>query len=133
MNVEMLESYGYSTLSAENGLEGLEQYQKQGDQIAVVVTDMNMPIMDGATMIRKMRAIDPGVKIVAVSGLPEDRHAAEGADVIEISILPKPYTSEDLLDAVRKAIDRESEPTTDSSELTDSAFNEMFGGDGDWE
>ncbi len=140
MNVEMLESFGYDTLSAENGQEGLEQYKRHTDRIDVVVTDMNMPVMDGPTMIREMRSIDPGVKIVAVSGLPKDQHEAAGADIVEIRILPKPYTSEDLLSEVRTALESdigkatttETKTAPDGNELSDTKFDELFGGGDDW-
>jgi CheY-like chemotaxis protein len=63
----ILEREGHSVLEAEDGQEGLRLYGQYGP--ALVITDMNMPGIDGAEVIRSLRAINPQARIVAVSGV----------------------------------------------------------------
>ncbi len=101
---ETFESFGYRVLSAMNGADAVSTYLQEGHDIALVVTDMNMPIMDGARTIHALREINPAVKIIATSG----QHAAAqvrsatsaGADLF----IPKPYTAANLLRTVHEML-----------------------------
>ncbi|WP_309671523.1 PAS domain S-box protein [Gemmatimonas sp.] len=95
---------GYRVLAASNGSEGVVQFTAHRSDIALVLTDLMMPVMDGIEAIRAIRAIDATVRIVAMSGLAttERRHAAlrEGAT----HFLAKPFSADSLLTTVRTAI-----------------------------
>ncbi len=98
-----LERHGYRVTLAANGAEAVDIYAHDPGEIGVVVTDMSMPVMDGATAIARLRAIDPDVRIVASSGLSSggiSRAAGAGA----VLFIPKPYTAEVLLRAVGAAM-----------------------------
>ena len=89
-----LEAHGYKVLTAVDGTEALATYAHYGDSIALVVTDMMMPYMDGTATIRAIQKMNPQVKIIAVSGLKQD------SDIVmqdRVVFLHKPYTSEKLL------------------------------------
>jgi PAS domain S-box-containing protein len=97
----ILEGNGYRVLLAGDGAEGVAAYRRRRGEIAVVLTDMMMPLMDGGAVIAELRKIDPSVPIIAVSGVVEgvaarDTLAAAG----NTRHLPKPYTTTELLRAV---------------------------------
>jgi PAS domain S-box-containing protein len=101
----MLETYGYRVALAADGAEAVALYEKQKDDIAAVITDMMMPVMDGPATIRALRSMRPEVRIIASSGLHgrgNDSHSASIASVGHF--LPKPYTAETLLTALRRVL-----------------------------
>ena len=88
-----LEKFGYRTFTAADGTEALAIYAQNSKEIAVVLTDMAMPFMDGAATIRALRKLNPNLPIIAASGLPP-------ADINSLNVnafLSKPYTAEKLL------------------------------------
>ena len=99
-----LETFGYQVLAASDGTEAVAVYAQRRKEIAVVLTDMLMPFMDGAATIRALRKIDPGVRIIAASGLTAaprtDAPALEGVKIF----LTKPYTAEKLLKALAEIL-----------------------------
>src|SRR5205823_4786336 len=65
---EMLEAFNYRVVTASDGAEALALYEQRAREINVVVTDMMMPVMDGAALVQELRRIQPQVKVVCVSG-----------------------------------------------------------------
>jgi two-component system cell cycle sensor histidine kinase/response regulator CckA len=101
-----LETFGYQVLTASDGTEALALYADKKNDIAVVLTDMVMPFMDGPATIRALQRMNPGVLIIAASGLGNGQRAGEGVLEGVSHFLNKPYTAEKLLktlaDALRK-------------------------------
>src|SRR6185503_11312484 len=64
-----LETFGYTVLTASDGTEALALYADKKNEIAVVLTDMVMPFMDGPATIRALLRMNPKVRIIAASGL----------------------------------------------------------------
>jgi two-component system, cell cycle sensor histidine kinase and response regulator CckA len=95
----MLEKYGYRILTAADGTEAVAAYA-QNENIALVITDMSMPFMDGAATIRALRKINPRQKIISASGMNDQQSAETGAN----AFLPKPFTTEKLLTTVVRVI-----------------------------
>ena len=75
-----LEEYGYNVLTANDGADAVALYAQNKDKINVILMDMMMPVMDGHASIRAIRRINPGIKIIAVSGLAEKDKLAKIAD-----------------------------------------------------
>jgi two-component system, cell cycle sensor histidine kinase and response regulator CckA len=97
-----LETHGYRVLEARDGAEGVAVYAQHRKQIRVVISDMDMPIMNGAAMMRSLETIDPDVKIICASGLvPSVRVPPSRVPNALRPILPKPYTAGELLQTVR--------------------------------
>jgi len=99
-----LESFGYHVLLAANGEEALALYRQHHRDIAVVITDMMMPGMDGASVIRALAAIDENVKIIASSGVTGHDARAREAGACVRHFLPKPCSAETLLKVLRRVI-----------------------------
>jgi len=101
----VLEAYGYSVLSAADGSEAVALYAQHRGKIAAVLTDMDMPIMDGLATIKALQKMDPSVKTIAISGMDSDRVLAEVAIGSAKAFLQKPFTAEKLLRTLRKALE----------------------------
>ena len=105
---QILESLGYRALVAANGQEALEHYEAT-EEIDLVLTDVVMPEMGAGELVRALREIDPGVKVVAISGyvLAEELQALETAGIHDI--IPKPLDVDVLAKTVRRALDARGE------------------------
>ncbi len=101
---QTLEAFGYRVLLACDGAEATALYAAQKEDIAVVLTDMMMPLMDGPTTIQVLMRINPLVRIVAASGLNANGMVARAASAGVHHFLPKPYTAETMLQALRLAL-----------------------------
>jgi CheY-like chemotaxis protein len=102
---QTLEAFGYRTLIAHDGAEAVAIYAQQKDTIAVVLTDMAMPIMDGTATIRALMRINPAAKIIAATGLKTDGSEAKAVQVGVRHFLAKPYTAGTLLKTLRMVLD----------------------------
>jgi PAS domain S-box-containing protein len=100
-----LEAFGYRTLTAQDGAEALAIYRQRGDEIAAVLTDTNMPIMDGDTLIRSLLRINPAIKIVKASGFSSHTSDDRSPDTGVIHFLAKPYTAATLVKAIAAALE----------------------------
>jgi two-component system, cell cycle sensor histidine kinase and response regulator CckA len=100
-----LETFGYRVLTAGDGTEAIALYAANKDEVKVVLTDMMMPFMDGPATIRALQKLNPGIKIIAASGLAANEKAAEAASAGVKTFLPKPYTAERLLTALATILD----------------------------
>jgi len=95
-----LETFGYRTLTANDGPEAVALFAEHRRKIRAVVLDMMMPLMDGPMTIRALRRLDPTVRILATSGLTSGGKTP-GADAAGVNgVLPKPYTADTLLQAL---------------------------------
>jgi CheY-like chemotaxis protein len=105
---QTLEAFGYRVLTATNGADGVAVYVQHQNDIAIVLTDMMMPIMDGAATIQALVRIDPDVKIIAASGLHTNGGGTNMSSLIK-HFLTKPYTAEALLTSMRAILEKEQE------------------------
>jgi two-component system cell cycle sensor histidine kinase/response regulator CckA len=99
-----LEAFGYRTLLARDGTEALALYAEHRMQIAVVLTDMMMPIMDGNVTIRALKAMNPNVRTIAASGLGSESQCRAATVAGCNHFLPKPYTAEAVLEALHSVL-----------------------------
>jgi len=99
-----LETFGYKVLTASDGTEALALYADKKNEIAVVLTDMVMPFMDGPATIRALHRMNPHVRIIAASGLGTGHRAGEGTLEGVSVFLNKPYTAEKLLKTLAEVL-----------------------------
>ncbi len=90
---QILERFGYRVLLAADGAEAVRLYASLRNEIAVVITDMAMPVMDGPAAITALKGINPDVKIIGSSGFDTGNKA--GANIPHF--IAKPYTAEAVL------------------------------------
>jgi CheY-like chemotaxis protein len=103
---DLLEAEGYAVDLAPDGAKALQAARRLGDDLAVLVTDLNMPEMDGEALIRALRAERPGLPVVVVTGSPPwggvealRRHGGGHGPLV---LLHKPVDYEALLAALRR-------------------------------
>ena len=92
-----LETRGYRVIEARDGAEGLLQASLYEGPIDLLITDVVMPLMDGPAMARSLGNERPGIKVLFISGCPEDpvdlqKMVDQGADYVQ-----KPFSQRDLL------------------------------------
>ena len=97
VTVATLSRFGYDAVSAVDGTDALAVYSQQREKIALVLTDMAMPYMDGASLIRALKKIKPDIKVIAMSGLISDSQTAELSNLNIDAMISKPFTAETLL------------------------------------
>ena len=97
---EVLTAHGYRVITAANGAEAVAEFARRKDEIALVLTDTTLPVMDGACTIRALRTMDPVVKLVAATG--NEPVETDGAT----ALIQKPYRAEALLQLIQQVLDR---------------------------
>jgi PAS domain S-box-containing protein len=102
-----LESFGYRVLTANDGTDGLAQFAQRASDLSIVISDMAMPFMDGAAMIRALRKIDPEIKVIGMSGLLNADQTAELQSLNVAGFLTKPFTAESLLRTIHDALNKD--------------------------
>ncbi|SNQ60186.1 hybrid sensor histidine kinase/response regulator [Candidatus Methanoperedens nitratireducens] len=101
-----LGTHGYRVLTASNGMEAIALYEQNREKIKLVLMDMMMPVMDGVAGSRKLREINPELKIIAASGLTEKDKLTKAAGTMNAFLL-KPYTTEKLLRTIYEVLNAE--------------------------
>ncbi|MEO8042346.1 MAG: PAS domain S-box protein [Acidobacteriota bacterium] len=99
-----LEMHGYRVASATDAAKGLEEYARLSSEVDLVLTDMSMPHMNGPSMIRELRKVDPKIKVVCMSGLTNAEQTAELESLQISALLSKPFTAEKLLRSISQAL-----------------------------
>ena len=102
---ELLESYGYTVLTAEDGVSGLERFTRHKDEIKAVITDMGLPRMSGQDLFISIREMDPSSRIVFASGYLDPEIRAHLFTLGAKAFLQKPYQPADVLRVIRGVID----------------------------
>jgi two-component system, cell cycle sensor histidine kinase and response regulator CckA len=99
----LLESSGYQILTACNGQEAIAIQQEHREEIALILMDLMMPVMNGATAISKIVKNDPQAQIIVTSGLIDQK---EFADLPNLKgFLTKPLNVETVLEAISQALE----------------------------
>lgn len=104
MGKMFLELYDYRVLTANSGAAALALWAEQSSEIDLVITDLVMPSIDGATLTRAMRKKRPDVPVILATGADESDFTEELKGLKFSGHLQKPYTREQVLTAVRKAV-----------------------------
>mgnify|MGYP001627189922 CR=1 FL=1 len=101
---QTLQTFGYRVLLAADGAEATAVFAARHREIDVVLTDMMMPVMDGAAAIQVLLRIAPGARILASSGLHVEAMKARAERAGVRHFIPKPYTTETLLQALHEVL-----------------------------
>jgi PAS domain S-box-containing protein len=101
---QTLDAFGYRVVTAADSAEAITIYAERHHEIALVLTDMMMPVMDGAALIHVLRRMNPKLRVVAASGLDASGVVAKAANSGVKHFLPKPYPAEILLTTLADAL-----------------------------
>ena len=101
----ILKKQGYRVMAAQHGREAMEMAAKEEGHIDLVLTDVVMPGMNGRGLVERLTGIRPRIKSLYMSGYTDDDIIRRGFIEPSKSFLQKPFTSDALLQTVRKVLD----------------------------
>jgi PAS domain S-box-containing protein len=101
----ILVSKGYKVLIAEDGMQGVEMYQSHQKEIAVVLSDVGLPLLSGPDVFRKIREINPEAKVILASGFFDPETKSEMFKAGLKNFIQKPYMHDEVLQKIREVID----------------------------
>jgi CheY-like chemotaxis protein len=102
--VRILKMAGFQTLEAADGLQALEVCEQQDGQIHAVLTDMNMPNMDGYELMKRLRTDYPHMGVVFISGFSEDDTLPANVTRKGMAFVQKPFSKDKLVSTIRATI-----------------------------
>jgi CheY-like chemotaxis protein len=97
----LLESWGYRVMEAHCADEALALFEQHGDCIQLLLTDVLMPGLTGPQLANELARRKPALRIVFMSGYPNDRLLESGA-----AFLAKPFNPSSLSRTIRRELDR---------------------------
>ncbi|MDP1570524.1 MAG: PAS domain S-box protein [Vicinamibacterales bacterium] len=103
----VLRSGGYRVVTSPDGLHALERRAGNGP-VDLLVTDVVMPGMSGPELASRLTTLQPGLRVLFMSGYPDEALSRHGMDGHAFHFLQKPFTPTALLDRVRRVLDTEA-------------------------
>jgi len=101
----MLERRGFATLTAADPAEAEAVCREHGGTIDLLLTDLTLPGSSGGELARVATSMRPDLRVLFVSGLPKEIAVGRGLVAEEAALVQKPFTSDRLADAVRRALE----------------------------
>ena len=101
----VLTDEGYRVVTARDGFQAIALYRKLRDEIALIILDFTMPVMDGSDVFHELIEINPKVPVVLSSGFAEQESLRAMLAKGMRGFIPKPYTQEKLLTQIRATLD----------------------------
>jgi CheY-like chemotaxis protein len=99
-----LEQAGFVVLTSRNGREGLEKFQKNKDEISLIVLDLTMPHMDGEEVLQRVKSQRKDIPVLMMSGYNQQSIINQFVDEDLAGFLQKPLRPTILLNAVNKIL-----------------------------
>ncbi len=103
VTARILETLGFTTMLAADGKEALELYQKDPARFALVLLDLTMPHMDGEETFRQLRHLNPGVRVILMSGFNQQEAISRFTGKGLAGFVQKPFEVGSVMIAVREA------------------------------
>jgi two-component system cell cycle sensor histidine kinase/response regulator CckA len=100
----MLRKYGFNVIEAKHGQDALLLWDREGNGVDVVLTDVVMPAMGGAELARELRERRPDLRVVFMSGYTQGTLELSSMDEAATRFLPKPFTADQLVGTLRELI-----------------------------
>lgn len=105
LGADILEDVGYKVILASRGEEAIALYRQKRKDIGLVVLDVVMPGLGGKETFRKLREINPNIKVLLSSGYSTDGEVGEILKEGVSGLIQKPYKDEELIGKVREMLD----------------------------
>lgn len=97
---------GFTVITAENGLEGVEVFRQHRDDIKLVIMDLTMPHLSGEEAFREIRTIKPDAAVIIMSGYNELETSQRFAGKGVAAFVQKPFEIPRLRELVREVAER---------------------------
>jgi DNA-binding NtrC family response regulator len=104
--IESLQGLGYSVILAENGIDTVEIYKNNPSEIDLVILDMIMPKQGGHSTFFELKAIDPDVNVLLISGYVSADEVQDLLDKGAKGFLPKPCRIDMIAKELRRIFDQ---------------------------
>jgi PAS domain S-box-containing protein len=102
LTTEILRTYGYRTIEAADGEQALREFKKHKDEIELVILDVVMPKKNGKEVFEEIRRMQPGIRVLFVSGYTGDVIIDKGIQDEKVNFLAKPLSASTLLKKVHE-------------------------------
>lgn len=102
----ILAKEGWGVITAENGLQGLQEIERRPEGIDVCLLDLMMPGLSGMEVLDRIRVIDPELLVIVITGYATVESAVEAMKKGAYDFTPKPFTPDQLRIVVRRALER---------------------------
>ncbi len=102
-----LKDFGFDIMQAENGSDALEKIdglKKEGNDVALCIVDVNMPVMDGITFVKEFRKTDKFTPILMLTTEADESKIMSGKEAGASGWLVKPFQSDQLVNVVEKLV-----------------------------
>jgi len=101
---ETLSECGYTVYTCSNGEEAVEWYTKYREHISLVILDMVMPVMSGFDCYKNIKQINPGVKVLLMSGYSINEKVQKVLQKGDVEFIEKPFTRDSLSQQIAKMV-----------------------------
>ncbi len=98
----ILEAGGHRVIEARNSAEAIRVFGEQGADI--VTMDIVMPETDGIEAVKRLKEIEPKVKIIMISALGHQRTVMRALEAGALDFIMKPFASDDVLESVNAVL-----------------------------
>jgi PAS domain S-box-containing protein len=98
-----LEKNGYKVIATTNPMSAIDAYSKMSREIALVITDVVMPLIDGRELMKRIAEIHPQARFLTISAYSQ--HSEQDEDITPDIFLQKPFDAQEVLSAVRRILD----------------------------
>lgn len=105
ITAELLDYLGYEVHLCSDGMEALDFYQENQDEIELVILDMVMPEMRGTVVFQKLKEMNPSVRVLFLSGFSHDHEVDEIMSLGALDYLKKPVSLEELGKKIKAALE----------------------------
>jgi two-component system, cell cycle sensor histidine kinase and response regulator CckA len=107
LTAAVLEHNGHRVIQAKDGEEALGVFRRSRKRVRLVVLDLKMPKMSGWETLERIRALDPQVPVILISGCALEEEHGKALDLGAHTLLAKPYRAQALLTAVDEGLQAE--------------------------
>ena len=102
----LLQRGGYTVLEASDGQDAIEKLSRNAGRIDLLLVDIVMPKKDGSEVYEAAASINPGTKVIFISGYSNEILQARGISATDVTLVQKPISAKELLGTIRAALDR---------------------------
>lgn len=104
ITLNILKGFTKKQFVAENGAQGLELFKQNESEIDLIITDVNMPIMNGLEMIREIKRINPNIPIIVATAFSNTEYLLEAIDIGVDKYVLKPIDMKKLLQLMSQSL-----------------------------
>jgi CheY-like chemotaxis protein len=103
VSARMVEALGFQSILANDGREAVTLYRAEPARFSLILLDLTMPHLDGEETFRQLRHINPGVKVILMSGFNQEEAVSRFTGKGLVGFVQKPFEVANMLKTIRSA------------------------------